>query len=211
MLNTPPHEKRAGPEVSFRSFMVPLPPLRDGGRALPIPSFRQTCLPLILDAPDCICSPGRLLLGGGRTYASYTMRKPSGRFPSGGRLVICFMDGRSGTLGLGGIRAAAVALAEHVAQAGVAHFGDHVRDEVRGHRHDHRHRRSDRRHRRAHEPRRADGVRRHPLYRLGSAGRAHPLHGRRRHRVWPLAHRSQGARHDLCRPGRWQQARRAYR
>lgn len=37
------------------------------------------------------------------------MRKPSGRFPSGGRLVICFMDGRSGTLGLGGIRAAAVA------------------------------------------------------------------------------------------------------
>ena len=134
MLNTPPHEKRAGPEVSFRSFMVPLPPLRDGGRALPIPSFRQTCLPLILDAPDCICSPGRLLLGGGRTYASYTMRKPSGRFPSGGRLVICFMDGRSGTLGLGGIRAAAVALAEHVAQAGVAHFGDHVRDEVRGHR-----------------------------------------------------------------------------
>ena len=63
MLNTPPHEKRAGPEVSFRSFMVPLPPLRDGGRALPIPSFRQTCLPLILDAPDCICSPGRLLLG----------------------------------------------------------------------------------------------------------------------------------------------------
>lgn len=47
------------------------------------------------------------------------MRKPSGRFPSGGRLVICFMDGRSGTLGLGGIRAAAVALAEHVAQAGV--------------------------------------------------------------------------------------------
>lgn len=115
--------------------MVPLPPLRDGGRALPIPSFRQTCLPLILDAPDCICSPGRLLLGGGRTYASYTMRKPSGRFPSGGRLVICFMDGRSGTLGLGGIRAAAVALAEHVAQAGVAHFGDHVRDEVRGHRH----------------------------------------------------------------------------
>lgn len=43
--------------------MVPLPPLRDGGRALPISSFRQTCLPLILDAPDCICSPGRLLLG----------------------------------------------------------------------------------------------------------------------------------------------------
>lgn len=42
------------------------------------------------------------------------MRKPSGR------LVICFMDGRSGTLGLGGIRAAAVALAEHMAQAGVA-------------------------------------------------------------------------------------------
>ena len=37
------------------------------------------------------------------------MRKPSGRFPSGGRLVICFMDGRSGILGLGGIRAAAVA------------------------------------------------------------------------------------------------------
>jgi len=35
------------------------------------------------------------------------MRKPSGRFPSGGRLVICFMDGRSGTLGLGGIRAVA--------------------------------------------------------------------------------------------------------
>lgn len=65
--------------------------------------------------------------------------------------------------------------------------------------------------RRAHEPRRADGVRRHPLYRLGPAGRAHPLHGRRRHRVWPLAHRPQGARHDLCRPGRWQQARRAYR
>lgn len=82
--------------------------------------FGRACLPLILDAPDCICSPGRLLLGGGRTYASYTVRKPSGRFPSGGRLVICFMDGRSGTLGLGGVRAAAVALAEHVAQAGDA-------------------------------------------------------------------------------------------
>lgn len=48
------------------------------------------------------------------------MRKPSGRKPSGGRLVICFMDGRSGNLGLGGIRAAAVALAEHVAQVGDA-------------------------------------------------------------------------------------------
>lgn len=40
--------------------MVPLPPLRDGGCALPICPFGRACLPLISDAPDCTCSPGRL-------------------------------------------------------------------------------------------------------------------------------------------------------
>ena len=40
--------------------MAPLPPLRDGGCALPICPFGRACLPLISDAPDCICSPGRL-------------------------------------------------------------------------------------------------------------------------------------------------------
>ena len=42
--------------------MAPLPPLRDGGCALPICPFGRACLPLISDAPDCICSPGRLRL-----------------------------------------------------------------------------------------------------------------------------------------------------
>ena len=46
--------------------MVPLPPLRDGGCALPICPFGRACLPLISDAPDCKCSPGRLrFLGDG--------------------------------------------------------------------------------------------------------------------------------------------------
>ena len=46
--------------------MVPLPPLRDGGCALPICPFGRACLPLISDAPDCTCSPGRLrFLGDG--------------------------------------------------------------------------------------------------------------------------------------------------
>ena len=40
--------------------MAPLPPLRDGGCALPICPFGRACLPLISDAPDCKCSPGRL-------------------------------------------------------------------------------------------------------------------------------------------------------
>ncbi len=39
------------------------------GRALPFSAFRQTCLPLIPDAPDCICSPGRLWFSGdGRAH-----------------------------------------------------------------------------------------------------------------------------------------------
>ena len=45
--------------------MVPLPPLRDGGCALPICPFGRACLPLISDAPDCTCSPGRLWFLGG--------------------------------------------------------------------------------------------------------------------------------------------------
>ena len=45
--------------------MVPLPPLRDGGCALPICPFGRACLPLISDAPDCKCSPGRLWFLGG--------------------------------------------------------------------------------------------------------------------------------------------------
>ena len=40
--------------------MAPLPPLRDGGCALPICPFGRACHPLISDAPDCKCSPGRL-------------------------------------------------------------------------------------------------------------------------------------------------------
>ena len=40
--------------------MAPLPPLRDGGCALPICPFGRACHPLISDAPDCTCSPGRL-------------------------------------------------------------------------------------------------------------------------------------------------------
>ena len=46
--------------------MVPLPPLRDGGCALPTCPFGRACLPLISDAPDCTCSPGRLWFFGGR-------------------------------------------------------------------------------------------------------------------------------------------------
>ncbi len=43
--------------------MVPLLPLRDGVRALPISSFRQSMPSFYMNAPDCICSPGRLPLG----------------------------------------------------------------------------------------------------------------------------------------------------
>lgn len=43
--------------------MVPLLPLRDGIRALPISSFRQSMPSFYMNAPDCICSPGRLPLG----------------------------------------------------------------------------------------------------------------------------------------------------
>ena len=43
--------------------MVPLLPLRDGVRALPILSFRQSMPSFYMNAPDCICSPGRLPLG----------------------------------------------------------------------------------------------------------------------------------------------------
>ena len=43
--------------------MVPLLPLRDGVRALPISFFRQSMPSFYMNAPDCICSPGRLLLG----------------------------------------------------------------------------------------------------------------------------------------------------
>ena len=65
--------------------MVPLPPLRDGGCALPICPFGRACLPLISDAPDCICSPGRLwFLGDGheRTvplrHGNFNPRAPCG-------------------------------------------------------------------------------------------------------------------------------------
>ena len=43
--------------------MVPLLPLRDGVRALPISFFRQSMPSFYMNAPDCICSPGRLPLG----------------------------------------------------------------------------------------------------------------------------------------------------
>ena len=43
--------------------MVPLLPLRDGVRALPISSFRQSMPSFYMNAPDCICSPGCLPLG----------------------------------------------------------------------------------------------------------------------------------------------------
>ena len=37
--------------------------MRDGVRALPISSFRQSMPSFYMNAPDCICSPGRLPLG----------------------------------------------------------------------------------------------------------------------------------------------------
>ena len=43
--------------------MAPLLPLRDGVRTLPISSFRQSMPSFYMNAPDCICSPGRLPLG----------------------------------------------------------------------------------------------------------------------------------------------------
>ena len=64
--------------------MVPLPPLRDGGCALPICPFGRACLPLISDAPDCKCSPGRLwFLGGvgelpGSRCTDFNPRTPCG-------------------------------------------------------------------------------------------------------------------------------------
>ena len=67
--------------------MVPLPPLRDGGCALPICPFGRACLPLISDAPDCTCSPGRLwFLGGvgelpGSRCTDFNPRAPCGARP----------------------------------------------------------------------------------------------------------------------------------
>ena len=67
--------------------MVPLPPLRDGGCALPICPFGRACLPLISDAPDCKCSPGRLwFLGGvgelpGSRCTDFNPRTPCGARP----------------------------------------------------------------------------------------------------------------------------------
>ena len=76
--------------------MVPLPPLRDGGCALPICPFGRACLPLISDAPDCKCSPGRLwFLGDGheRTvplrHGNFNPRAPCGARPGCGRCPPC--------------------------------------------------------------------------------------------------------------------------
>ena len=56
--------------------MVPLLPLRDGVRALPISSFRQSMPSFYMNAPDCICSPGRLSLGRSARGATIWKEKP---------------------------------------------------------------------------------------------------------------------------------------
>ena len=69
--------------------MVPLPPLRDGGCALPICPFGRACLPLISDAPDCTCSPGRLWFLGDGHERTVPLRRGNfnPRAPCGARLV----------------------------------------------------------------------------------------------------------------------------
>ncbi len=73
--------------------MVPLPPLRDGGCALPICPFGRACLPLISDAPDCTCSPGRLWFLGDGHERTVSLRRGNfnPRAPCGARHV----DGNS--------------------------------------------------------------------------------------------------------------------
>ena len=67
--------------------MVPLPPLRDGGCALPICPFGRACLPLISDAPDCTCSPGRLWFLGDGHERTVSLRRGNfnPRAPCGAR------------------------------------------------------------------------------------------------------------------------------
>ena len=72
--------------------MVPLPPLRDGGCALPICPFGRACLPLISDA-DCTRSPGRLWFLGDGHERTVSLRRGNfnPRAPCGARHV----DGNS--------------------------------------------------------------------------------------------------------------------
>ena len=61
--------------------MVPLLPLRDGVRALPISSFRQSMPSFYMNAPDCICSPGRLPLGAFCAGRDARARRPGATAP----------------------------------------------------------------------------------------------------------------------------------
>ena len=61
--------------------MVPLLPLRDGVRALPISFFRQSMPSFYMNAPDCICSPGRLPLGAFCAGRDARARRPGATAP----------------------------------------------------------------------------------------------------------------------------------